>query len=120
MGKGTRPMNGYKLMADSYRKALVNSDGYDTEKMKDNIRIFDMLSDLKETDKYIIFDSSMFNDVFKGYIDLIINELEEQYKNEELEKINALELIRSDIRQKANFVLDYYSSKQAEDYYYEK
>lgn len=75
-----------------------------------------MLAELKKDDKYIIFDSSMFNDIFKGYIDLIIGELEEEYSSD-IEKDSALDLIRTDIRDRGSRVLDMYNSKQAEDYY---
>ncbi len=61
-------MNGYKVIADSYRKLLEQEQGArEKEKIESTIKVYDMLSELTENEVYCIFDSGAFNDVVKGY-----------------------------------------------------
>lgn len=59
-------MNGYKFMADSYRKMQETfNDGADFSK---KIRILDFLATCDKEDFNILVDSSAFNDIIKAYI----------------------------------------------------
>ena len=112
-------MNGYKMMADSYRKVLQRDreqmDPAAIADMKANIRVFDALATFEGDDKFRAFDSSMFNDVFKGYIEKIMDELTED-EDEEIRE--AAKKIKSRVNGKASGILDRIGAKEAEAYYY--
>lgn len=111
-------MNGYKMQADSYRTVLDRDRSKLPEEsikeMENRIRIFDFLSDFESDDKYTAFDSGMFNDIFKGYVQIIIDELCDA---EEEDIKNAAEKIRSLVTGKSYSVLDRINAKEAESYY---
>ena len=111
-------MNSYKMQANSYRAVLDRDrNKLSDESIKDmerSIRIFDTLADFEEEDKYTAFDSSMFNDIFKGYVQIIMDEL---CDDEEENIKEAAETLRSRISGKAYSVLDRISAKEAESYY---
>ena len=59
-------MNGFKLMADSYRK-LVTEKQISEEDAKRTIEIYDFFSTCSKDDFYDMVDSSAFNDIIKAY-----------------------------------------------------
>ena len=61
-------MNGFKIMADSYRK--LAEQGVDVEK---EIKIYDFLSTCDEDDKCIMVDSSAFNDIIRAYVKMAVD-----------------------------------------------
>ncbi len=65
-------MNGFVLMADSYRKAAgegkINAD--EAEKQA---RIYDFLGTCDTDDFYTLVDSSAFNEIIKDYVRLALN-----------------------------------------------
>lgn len=67
-------MNGYSLMADSYKKAA--EQGKTTkEQAEKHIRIYDFLASCDPDDICILFDSSAFNEVSKGYLQKAVKRL---------------------------------------------
>lgn len=67
-------MNGFKLMADSYRKAA--EEGIISKEQADkDCRIFDFLGTCDDDDFYKLFDSSAFNEIAKSYMRLAVKEL---------------------------------------------
>ena len=60
-------MNGFALMADSYRKAVDHSE-IEKEQGEAKIRIFDFLATCSQDDFYFMVDSSAFNDIIKDYL----------------------------------------------------
>lgn len=87
--------------------------------MNDDFEKYDeKLALLSEEDKYSIFDSGAFNIISKGYMSLLIKVLQDAYRDD-LEKMAALDLIRSDINQARQIVLDEYDAKSAVEAYYE-
>lgn len=54
-------MNGFKLMAESYRKAA----GEEAERIA---KLYDFLGDCSESDICTLFDSTAFNEISKGYL----------------------------------------------------
>ncbi len=79
-------MNGFALMADSYRKYL-QSQGYDKEagasfcedspEVRDaerKVRIFDFLATCDDDDFYTLFDSSAFNEIAKDYFRMALKQ----------------------------------------------
>lgn len=64
-------MNGFKIMADSYRK--LAEQGVDVEK---EIKIYDFLSTCDEDDKCIMVDSSAFNDIIRAYVKMAVDNAE--------------------------------------------
>lgn len=111
-------MNGYELQADAYRTALErgrsNMSADAITDMEDSIRIFEQLASFKDGDKYTAFDSSMFNDIFKGYVQIIIDELCED-EDEDIQ--DAAKQLKGRIQGKAYSVLDRITAKEAEAYY---
>lgn len=103
-------MNGYKMQADSYRTLLEREkDKASKETIKhieDNIRVFDILAEFEKDDKYIAFDSGMFNDIFKGYVDILLKRYIEDEK------------LRDEINTAAYYILDSTTALEAEDAYY--
>lgn len=72
-------MNGYKLMADSYRQA-IKEEKVNKEAAEKKIRIYDFLSTCDMDDICELADSSAFNDIFRGYVHAAVAraELEEE------------------------------------------
>ena len=68
-------MNGYKVLADSYRKLLAEGK-IKKEVAEKEIRVLDFLATCDITDLCIMFDSSAFNDIFKGYLNAAIKDAE--------------------------------------------
>ena len=60
-------MNGFALMADSYRNA---ADQGDINKMEAEakIRIYDFLATCSQDDFYFMVDSSAFNDIIRDFL----------------------------------------------------
>ena len=67
-------MNGFKLMADSYRKAAAEGK-IPQEQADKNCRIYDFLATCDDDDIYSLFDSSAFNEITKSYMRLAVKEL---------------------------------------------
>ena len=111
-------MNGYKLQAESYQKVLDRDrstmDPESIANMERDIHIFNILAEFEPGDKYKAFDSSMYNDIFKGYIKKIIDELCE---DADADISNAAITIRSKVNSKASAILDRINAKEAESYY---
>lgn len=67
-------MNGYTLMANSYKKAAEQGRISDNAAQK-NIRIYDFLASCDPDDICILFDSGAFNDILKAYVEQAANNL---------------------------------------------
>ncbi len=59
-------MNGYKVMADAYKKALEQGQITEAE-AKANIKVYELLAELTEEELYIMVDSTAFNDIIKTF-----------------------------------------------------
>lgn len=80
-------MNGYKLIADSYRKVAQGADKETTEFMEKKIRIYDFLATCDKDDMRELYNSSAFNDFIKTSCQLAIEDagIEEEKQKEVLE-----------------------------------
>ena len=65
-------MNGFQIMADSYRKAASEGKINKVQADKD-IRIYDFLGSCDQVDIYKLFDSSAFNEIVKSYMRLTVH-----------------------------------------------
>lgn len=70
-------MNGFKMMADSYRKAAAEGK-ISKEQADKDCRIYDFLATCDEDDFYKLFNSSAFNEIAKSYMRLAVKELVEE------------------------------------------
>ncbi len=70
-------MNGFQVMADSYRKAAEEGK-IDKEQADKDIRIFDFLASCDEDDFCKLFDSSAFNEIAKSYLRIAVKELTDE------------------------------------------
>lgn len=64
-------MIGYQMMADSYRKLLEQKrDTFTESEIKEferEIDTYDYLAKKPEDEKYILFDTGLFNDITRAY-----------------------------------------------------
>lgn len=60
-------MNGYTLLAESYKKAAENGILSKEQSIK-KIRVLEFLATCDQEDIYNLFDSSAFNDITKNYL----------------------------------------------------
>ena len=75
-------MNGFKMMADSYRKAA--EEGKITrEQAEKDCKAFDFLANCDQDDFNNLFDSGAFNDIAKSYMRIAVKELVEEGTLEE-------------------------------------
>ena len=104
-------MNGYKVMADSYRQYLDSlTSGEDSElktALNRSIKVNDFLAECDEQMINELFNSSAFNDILKGYVDIAVSELEDLTEGQ-----------RHNIRGKISALLDRVPAKEAKAYYY--
>jgi len=66
-------------MAEANEKLLKEGKcSFEEEKeLKEKVQIYKFLGNVSQNGKYAIFDSSMFNDAFKGYVKMMMDELTE-------------------------------------------
>ena len=93
-------MNGFKLLADTYRKAAedgkINKDQAEKE-----CRVYDFLANCDEDDINTLFDSAAFNDIAKSYLRKAVKELvQEDIIGDEQEKAvrNRFNLLLSELK----------------------
>lgn len=64
-------MNGYTMMADSYRK-LMSEGKIDKDTAEKEIRIYEFLASCDETDLCRMVDSSAFNDIIRAFLNIAV------------------------------------------------
>lgn len=98
-------MNGYTLMAESYKK-LVETGKIEKEVADKEIRIYDFLATCDSDDICRLADSGAFNDIIKAYIEFAVKSAD----------IGAKE--QSKVFEQKNWIFDMKTSKEVlEDYY---
>ena len=83
-------MNGYELLADSYRSLVKEeTDKKTITELKKKIKILDFLAICDTEEKCYLFDSSAFNDIFKGYTNKVVDNLlvNEDINQEQADKL---------------------------------
>lgn len=98
-------MNGYKMSADSYRILKKRDPKADVDS---NIKVLDFLTTCTQEDIYNLFNSSAFNHICLGYVEMALNdfkELDDDTKDRIIKRVWAM--------------FDDKSAKQAEKYYNE-
>ena len=70
-------MNGYKVLADSYRKAAEQGKVEKAQAEK-HARVLDFLATCDDEDINALFDSSAFNEISKSYMRRAVTELIEE------------------------------------------
>lgn len=66
-------MNGYELMAESYRKAAGNGQ-IPTDEAEQKARIYDLMSKFTDEDLFTMIDSTAFNDIIRAYCRLALKQ----------------------------------------------
>lgn len=86
-------MNGYTLMADSYRK-LMEQGKLDKDVAEKEIRIYDFLATCSDDDLYRMVDSTAFNEIIRAFCRKAIRnaEIEEDEDERPIEKAIMNEL----------------------------
>ena len=67
-------MNGFVLMADSYRKA-AGEGKINKEQAEKQARVYDFLGTCDTDDLYTLFDSTAFNEIAKDYMRAAVKRL---------------------------------------------
>ena len=82
-------MNGYTMMADSYRD-LMNEGRMDKEVAEKNIRIYEFLATCDKDDICRMVDSSAFNDIIRSFLKLALTnaELDKKSRDKALNQLN--------------------------------
>lgn len=70
-------MDGFKLVADSYRK-LASEGKITKEQAEKDCKAYDFLATCDDEDICNLFDSSAFNEIARGYLRLAVKELIEE------------------------------------------
>lgn len=65
-------MNGFTMMADSYRE-LMNNGKIDIETAEKKIRIYDFFATCDIDDFCLMVDSSAFNDIIRAFLKMAVN-----------------------------------------------
>lgn len=107
-------MNGYQLMANSYKQLLAREETAPEERkdLESHIKVFEFLASLTDAEKRIIFDSGAFNDVLKGYVSKAVDNITRDGNEPDSEDLKGI------ILREINCLLSEMSSDQAEQYYY--
>jgi hypothetical protein len=83
-GKGDRraKMNGYEMMAESYRQ-LVKHGEIDKETADKEIRVYDFLATCDSDDLCRMVDSSAFNDIIRAFVEMAVKnaDIDEDSRN---------------------------------------
>lgn len=81
-------MNGYTMMADSYRK-LMNDGTIDKDSAEKSIRIYEFLATCDNDDLCQMVDSSAFNDIIRAFLKMaVVNaKLEEEQQDRVLNQL---------------------------------
>lgn len=67
-------MNGYKIMADSYRLAAEQGK-ISKEQADQNCRLFDFLASCSKSDIYTLADSGAFDEIARAYMQEAVKQL---------------------------------------------
>lgn len=75
-------MNGYEMMADSYRQ-LVKQGKIDKETADREIRVYDFLATCDSDDLCRMVDSSAFNEIIRAYLKMAVQsaDIDEDSRN---------------------------------------
>ena len=84
-------MNGYEMMADSYRQ-LMKQGRIEKETADKEIRIYDFLATCDSDDLCRMVDSSAFNDIIRAYLKMAVQsaDIDEDAKEKEVRQIRCL------------------------------
>lgn len=84
-------MNGYTLMAESYKK-LMNEGKIEKEVAEKEIRIYEFLATCDIDDFCRMVDSSAFNDIIRAFIKMAVNNsnIDEEAKDKIISQIRWL------------------------------
>ena len=98
-------MNGYQMIADSYRTLSEREKDIDRASIESKIKALDFLATATEEERLELFNSSAFNDVVKGYMEMAVD-------NMELE-----DEVRQGLLNELRYLFDTVTADQAKDYY---
>lgn len=84
-------MNGFKIMANSY-KLLVEQGEMTEEEAKRSIEIYEFLATCTQSDICQMIDSSAFNDIIRAFLKKALNgsELDEKSKDSVMNELRYL------------------------------
>ncbi|MBO4675175.1 MAG: hypothetical protein J5601_03715 [Elusimicrobiaceae bacterium] len=98
-------INGFKLMADAYKKELDNTPEEYRAEMQAKIKANEFLAGADDATIYALFDSSAFNTIVKGYVKLALH-------NTDTDSEKAREIMNE-----INYLFSIKTAQEAEAYY---
>ena len=91
-------MDGYRIMAESYKKA-VEQGKLTEEEARPHIKAFELLGELTQEDLYTMVDTTAFNEIIKAYCRRALREASVD-KNIEEDVLTQLKLLFDEMRAK--------------------
>ena len=98
-------INGFKLMADAYKKELDNTPEEYRAEMQAKIKANEFLAGADDATTYALFDSAAFNYVVRGYV------------KKALENTGAEHEQITEVLQELNRLFSEVTAEQAESFY---
>ena len=114
--KSKPSINGFDLLAKSYKRALKERKHTPEEaaELQANIRVFETLATFDKKDFYRAFNSGAFNDIVKGYIAIMFDAWRE---SEQRDTRRAAEKLTDKAAEYSGLVLEWYNAEEAETRY---
>lgn len=92
-------MNGFQMLADSYRKAAV--EGKVTAEQADKeCKVLDFLATCDDDDFYHLFDSSAFNEIMMSYVRRAVNNVSDLTDEQRMAVRNEVNMLLSEFTAK--------------------
>ena len=88
-------MNGFKMLADSYRKAAAEGK-LAQEQADKECKVLDFLATCNEDDFYRLFDSSVFNEIMMSYVRRAVNNVSELSDEQRMAVRNEVNMLLSE------------------------
>ena len=88
-------MNGFKMLADSYRKAAAEGK-LAQEQADKECKVLDFLATCNEDDFYHLFDSSVFNEIMMSYVRRAVNNVSELSDEQRMTVRNEVNMLLSE------------------------
>lgn len=88
-------MNGFKMLADSYRKAAAEGK-LAQEQADKECKVLDFLATCDDDDFYHLFDSSAINEIMMSYVRKAVNNVSELSDEQRMAVRNEVKMLLSE------------------------
>lgn len=88
-------MNGFQMLADSYRKAAIEGK-VEQEYADKECKVLDFLATCDDDDFYHLFDSSAFNEIMMSYVRRAVNNVSDLTDEQRIAVRNEVNMLLSE------------------------